>query len=325
MAFLRVLKGSGVMRLAAKTGKTSVPILCYHGTWPVNDGFTGNAMFIRPQTFAQRMQLIEQLGLNVVALSDAVAGLRGEKALADNSVVITIDDGWYGTFRHMMPALLKHGFPATLYCDTAQLRRGGIVPHMMTIYARKVAGEKVVTPEAEAAYKVGADPAQPYSERHAGMEAFAAAIGFDLAPYKDARVFEYMSEAQLKAWADAGLDVQLHTHNHTMGDLSVEVVRDELKANAMALSEILQQPPERFKHFCYPSGVTDPMIADRLLEDGVESATTTIIDRARSDMHLGLLPRILDGDNLSEIELESEITGFAPRLRKMTARPSPQA
>ena len=149
------------------------------------------------------------------------------------------------------------------------------------------------------------------------LDAFVAAIGFDVGPYNDLRVFEYMNESELKAFADAGFDVQLHTHNHTMGDFSPEFVWRELETNAAALSKITGRPRSSFEHFCYPSGVSNRAIADRLQRDGIKSATTTVTDLAQPETHICLLPRIIDGDNMSQIELEAELAGLASQLRQV--------
>lgn len=273
-------------------------------------------MFMRGDTFEARMQLIQRLGLKVITLDEAVAALKGCKRVPKNCVVITIDDGWYSTYKYMKPTLLKYGFPATLYCDTAQLRRGGVVPHVMASYARKLSGLSSLSTESEQLYELATAHYVSHEKRVENAEAFAQSIGFDLDPYKDARVFEYMSESELRSFADSGLDVQLHTHNHTMGDLSVEVVLREVNANAAALADILGRDVSTFKHFCYPSGVTNTTIADELRDGGIESATTIISDIATPKTHACLLPRIIDSGNLTEIELEADIAGFMSTLRR---------
>ena len=225
-------KLGGGFSFSAKRHRRSVPILCYHGAWGLDDGFTGDAMFMRAATFERRMQLLDRLGLKVISLDDAVTALKGETHVPDNSVVITIDDGWFSTYQYMMPVLRQYGFPATLYCDTAQLRRGGVVPHVMARYIHKLSGLSSLPDDAQRYFEVATLQTNSYEVRVEAAEKLAQLLHFDLVPYKDARVFEYMNEQELRAFADLGLDVQLHTHNHTMGDLSVEVVLREVNVNA---------------------------------------------------------------------------------------------
>lgn len=313
---MQMAKQGGVFGMLASRRRKSVPILCYHGAWGLDDGFRGDAMFMHARTFEARMQLIARLGLKVITLDQASAALKGEAQVPENSVVITIDDGWYSTYRYMMPSLLKHGYPATLYCDTAQLRRGGVVPHVMARYVLELSGVETLPPNAQQAYDIAVAKTNDHDVRVGALHDFARLIDFDLTPYLDNRVFEYMSEAELRAFSDSGLDVQLHTHNHTMGDLSVDFVLREVTANAAALADILGRDMTTFKHFCYPSGVSDPTIAEELLGEGIESATTTVADVATPQMHQGLLPRIIDSEKLTEIELEAEIAGFTATLRR---------
>jgi peptidoglycan/xylan/chitin deacetylase (PgdA/CDA1 family) len=39
------------------------------------------------------------------------------------ATVVTIDDGWYGTYKFMGPILKEHGFQATLYIASYYLNR----------------------------------------------------------------------------------------------------------------------------------------------------------------------------------------------------------
>jgi peptidoglycan/xylan/chitin deacetylase (PgdA/CDA1 family) len=218
----------------------------------------------------------------------------------------------------MMPELVQYGYPATLYVDTAQLERGGIVPHVMARYIRQAADlGPALAPEAEAAFAAAIEIARPYGEKCEALERFAAAIGFDFGPYRAARAFEYMRPDELVALASAGFDVQLHTHNHTMGDLSPAAVGAELDANAAALARLLGRAPDSCTHLCYPSGVTDPAIAEWIIvERGIGSATTTVRAVAAPTDFAGLLPRLIDGDNDSEIEFEAEMRGFIDNFRR---------
>lgn len=311
------MRHSGVFHLSALKHRQSIPILCYHGAWMVDDGFAGDAMFIRPETFRARMQLIDRLGLKVIPLQHAVDALSGKGEAPENAVVITIDDGWYSTYRHMMPVLREHGFPATLYTDTAQLYRGGLVAHVMARYIRDLADvQSDLCADAEAAYAEAATIENPPQAKEAALRRFADLIGFDLTPYLEARAFEYMAPDEFKQFADAGFDIQLHTHNHTMGDLSPGEVGAELDANAAALSSLLGRPSESFDHFCYPSGVNDTQIADWLLSRGIQSATGTDRGVAVPGTHMGLLPRLIDGDNVSEIEFEADVRGVVDSFKK---------
>ena len=51
----------------------------------------------------------------MIRLAQLVGYLEGRQALPRRSVVITIDDGYESVYRHALPLLRKHGFPATVF------------------------------------------------------------------------------------------------------------------------------------------------------------------------------------------------------------------
>jgi peptidoglycan/xylan/chitin deacetylase (PgdA/CDA1 family) len=315
LLLLQVARALGGFAVARRLTRRGVRILCYHGTWRAADGFAGDSMFIARETFRRRLQTIRRLGYPVISLSDAVRALRGETALPDAGVVITIDDGWYGTYADMLPALRDYGMPATLYCDSGTVQSRMAVPHVMARWLRKVKGPAALPEAAEQAFAAATDIPTPLASRFAALDRFTAAAGIDPAPYKAVRAFDYMLPEELRAAAEAGLDVQLHTHNHTLSDLSAAVVRAEVAANRAALAEMLPASAAPLEHFCYPSGVCSAAAGDVLAAAGVVSATTTAQGIARKGMNPYLLPRLLDGEQVTDIEFEAELSGFADFLR----------
>lgn len=317
LRLLRLARALGGFGLARRLTRRGVRILCYHGTWRAADGFPGDAMFIGQETFRRRLQTIRRLGYKVISLSEAVRALRGETAAPDAAVVITIDDGWYGTYADMLPALRAYGMPATLYCDSGTVQSRQAVPHVMARWLR-AANPRAALPEAaEVAFSAATDIPAPLASRFAALERFTAAAAIDPAPYTAARAFEYMLPEELRAAAEGGLDVQLHTHNHTLSDLSAAVVTAEVAANRAALAEMLPASAAPLDHFCYPSGVCSAEAGEALASVGVVSATTTVQGIARAGMNPYLLPRLLDGEQVTDIEFEAELSGFADFVRRL--------
>jgi peptidoglycan/xylan/chitin deacetylase (PgdA/CDA1 family) len=87
-----------------------VPILCYH-----RFGNGGSKMIISPARFAQQLEWLAANGYQVVRLSALKDFLAGRQPLPPKSVVITIDDGYESVYRHALPLLKQHRFPATLF------------------------------------------------------------------------------------------------------------------------------------------------------------------------------------------------------------------
>lgn len=316
-AVLHTARAVGLFTLARLATRRGVRILCYHGVWRGDAAFPGDAMFIGRTTFRRRLDTIARHGYPVVTLDEAVEALAGRAKVPDNAVVITIDDGWFSTFADMLPALQARRWPATLYCDSGSLRQPGPVPHVMARWLHRAAGAPVLAPAAAKAFAAATDVARPVEERRDAAEDFATVAGLPLAPALAERAFDYMTPAEMAAAVAAGLDVQLHTHRHTLGDHSVETVRREIADNRYALAALLPLRPSRLRHFCYPSGETSPQAAATLAQLGLASATTTEQGIAYCGMDMMLLPRLLDGEQLSDIEFEAELSGFADMTRSL--------
>jgi peptidoglycan/xylan/chitin deacetylase (PgdA/CDA1 family) len=314
LALLRAAKAAGGFAVARRLTRRGVRILCYHGTWRADDGFRGDAMFMRPDTFRRRLATIRRLGYPVVTLEQAVAALRGETSLADGSVAITIDDGWYGTYADMLPELRRQNMPATLYCDSAHVQSRMPVPHVMARWLRRTTGGKPISFDAEQALSAAVDRSTTADVRMAATRRFADLAGIDTMPYESTRAFDYMTPDELRDAASNGLDVQLHSHNHTLGDLSAEVVTAEISANRAALANMLSDGRAR-RHFCYPSGECSEASAAVLSGLDVRSATTTEQGIAWRGMNPWLLPRLLDGEQMTTLGFESELSGFSDILR----------
>jgi hypothetical protein len=93
-------------------------------------------------------------------------------------------------------------------------------------------------------------------------------------------------------------------------------VSRELSLNREALSHILNRPPEHFRHFCYPSGRVAPGVQNALRRLGIASATTLQPGAARVGDDPLMLPRVVDGEHLSDLEFEAELCGVADYLRQ---------
>jgi peptidoglycan/xylan/chitin deacetylase (PgdA/CDA1 family) len=320
IGLLRALKAMGVFALARRLSGRRLPILCYHGVWLGGSEFAGDSMFMQALTFEARLALIKRLGYRVITLDEAVDMLSGKRAWSKNSIVITIDDGWFSTYQAMLPALRRHGFPATLYCDTANLLRGTPVLHVMARYLRMIFERAGMTEAAERAYRRAMDAELPRADRMDAIRQLAEQLGFDIARYEQQRIFSYMTPDELAHAKNAGLSVGLHTHRHTMHDLTPDAIQAEISDNRRSLAQILATPPQEFRHFCYPSGVYDAGCQAILSSLGVTSATTGEPRLAgRADDPL-LLPRIMDGEQLTAIEFEAEISGIGETFRSWTAR-----
>jgi len=151
-----------------------------------------------------------------------------------------------------------------------------------------------------------------------------ADLEYDLNDYDallERRIMHNLSADEVRQLAADGVDVQLHTHRHrTPRDrhLFLREIEDN-RASIQAMTG------HKASHFCYPSGVYDPMFLPWLTEAGVVSATTCEAGFAARSSNPLLLPRFLDSESLSEIEFESWLTGMSLAIPRRRAGTSAQA
>ncbi len=326
-AFLSALKGVGAFQMARRAHRFRLRILGYHGAWIADDGFSGDALFIRPQTFKRRLDLLARWGYRVVSLEEGFRlSLRG---LAEDAVVITVDDGWSTLSSQLWPTLQSLSYPATLYVDTAQLLAREPVAHVMANFLGRLVErgevrmrEGCLQPPREASAAVASlleranRRQRPVAERMELLHTWAAILNVDIEHYLERRLFDYISAEDLRAMSDSGLDVQLHTHHHSLGDFGQETVRSEIETNRRILSELCDVPPQTLTHFCYPEGHYSAKAIPVLKALGIRSATLTDSGLACARSNPYGLPRILDGDHMSDLEFEAELCGLVPWLRE---------
>jgi peptidoglycan/xylan/chitin deacetylase (PgdA/CDA1 family) len=317
-ALLQFLKKTGVFSLARERSARNLRILCYHGIWRGPNSFAGDSMFISQHTFERRLALIRSEHFNVISLESAVESLQRQVPMPRDAVVITIDDGWYSTFAGMLPALRHHQMHATIYCDTQHLLSRLPVPHVMARYLRAVhdAGEEL-SQDAQGAFASATDLSKDQSARYEALLAFAAELGVDASAYLDRRAFDYMREEELAEAAAQGFAIELHTHTHSLGTFAFADVAREISLNRETLSRILKLPPGHFRHFCYPSGRVADGVRNSLVQLGIASATTLQPGAARVGDDPLMLPRLVDGEHLSDLEFEAELCGVGDYLRQV--------
>ena len=322
---LRFSRACGFFALSRWFTRGQLRILCYHGIWLGPAPHFGDRLFMGAGTFARRMQMLACKGYRVLPLSDAVHRLR-HGMIGSRDVVITIDDGWQGTQRHMLPVLADLGFPVTLYVPTSNvLSAEPVLPVLVGYLVNQTRGDAART-RLDALLPQVAAPEDPEAlegrllawleglpdatARTAALQRIGDELDIDIAALLDSGAFSLMSPEALRNAAERGVDLQLHTHGHSMHGMNADRVAEELRLNRAALANILRVDQSSFKHFCYPSGEHDQKIFSVLRKDGIETATTTEFGLAMASHSPLALPRILDGESMTELEFEARLSGF---------------
>jgi len=329
-------KLTGMFKISRLLMRRRLMILCYHGFQYSDEARFRPILFMDKQRFAQRLDLISRGKYPVLTLSEGLLRLKNG-TLPANSVVITIDDGFYSTLDLAAPLLRDHGFPATLYVTSYYATKGTPV-FLLVIQYLFWKTESINLDLSE--HPWFPEKTVDLRDHHATHRAIqqilnhgvnvcdepgrqeicavvAAALDLDFETIKTSRGLSLLTPDELGKLDAFGVDLQLHTHRHTFPANNPEQARHELQDNRDMLEKIIGH---RLEHFCYPSGDWTPDLFPILTGEGVVSATTCEAGMNHQTTNPLALYRVLDQNNLDDIEFEAELTGFCELLRVISGR-----
>lgn len=328
--FFKVCKLFGLFYFSRLFTKHKVRILGYHGVWFLENHY-GNHLNLSVNKFADRMAWLKTSNYNVISLNKAFEMLDNN-LVEKNSVVITIDDGWYSTYSHMLPEIEKNDLTATLYITTSAVdsqkplyhvlirgmlhlsKMNSLVINEHIDFGDSITFELTSFEKRDYAADVLCDRMRGLSndEREKLCREVAASLEIDIEKWISSRQFANMSYAEISDAESRGLDIQLHTHNHNTDILKPEKISQEIKVNRAKLSEHVMS---KLDHFCYPSGVYSSEMFQYLEKNDIKSATLVDAGLVSSSSNKFEYKRILDGQEISQLEFEAELSGFLELLR----------
>lgn len=329
------LKYSGAFWLARRLTARGLRILCYHGIAVADEHRFRGRLFMSAETFKARMAQLERLGYPVIALDDAVRGLKSG-SLPPAAVVMTFDDAWKQACDEALPWLAKRGVPVTLYVTSYYTARQTQVFNVAIQYlfwatrnTRLDMDELGGTAETNGWDLIRSrEQAQTAAIEHCAAlpdadarQAFVLRLGdaldVDMRGLQKKGAFMLGSGADLRRLAEQGVDLQLHTHRHTVSRDGRSVLEQEIGENRSFLAPLTSAA---LTHFCYPSGVYDRDMWPELESLDVASATTCESGfNYRETPPLGL-KRILDEEGLSPLEFEAELSGVLELWKRLRAK-----
>jgi peptidoglycan/xylan/chitin deacetylase (PgdA/CDA1 family) len=314
----------GAFRLARYLTRRGLRIICYHGFAVAEEYKYRGTLFIRADLFGRRIDYLKRNNFPILRLRDALDALAADR-LPPGATVITMDDGWRGVYTIGLPMIREMQIPVTVYVATEYVETPVPVYTVTASYLfwRSTAG-RVELPRGigsydlasaremaeEAALQFGA--ALPPLERLVFLKELAQALDVAFDEIENRCLFHVMDEQELRALADAGVDIQLHSHRHHWPLYDREKVITEINENRRFLQRVVSTPLE---HFCYPSGVYGPHQAEWLADLGVKSATTIEPGLNYHDTPRFALRRLVDGGRVSDIEFAAEMAGFMEIVR----------
>lgn len=330
-ATIGTLKTSGVFSLVenSRWRRRRLLILAYHGISLDDEHQWDPSLYMSPDCFRRRMQLLKDSGCTVLPLAEAVASLYRQD-LPEKCVVLTFDDGNYDFYRQAQPILREFGFPSTVYLTTFYSHYPKPVFDVICSYLlwkgrngkldfKEITGQEMTVDLSDDGSRAGAlarlrtfarEHKLSAEEKDSLAASVAAQLKIDYDALRAKRLLHILSSDEVKTLASEGVDIQLHTHRHRMPPDHSLFLR-EIDDNRTSIQAMTGVSPS---HFCYPSGVYDQHFLPWLEEAGIVSATTCDVGFASPQSHPLLLPRLLDTSGLSDIEFQGWLTGVSAAL-----------
>lgn len=325
----------GLFTLSALITRRSVRILCYHGISMEDEHEWFPAFFLSHDKLKRRLDYLKKNNYPIITLDEAIAKVADNSQL-DCSIVITADDGFYNNYSILAKELNQREMPAIFYISTYYVVE-------QTPYFRYVVGYLFFKSKEKSInlknFNIGLDDVQlsnklqveitveliiEHYEAHVTEEGrlkvlyeLGELLKVDMKKIDDVRMFHLMTIDQMKELDQGNIKMGLHTHNHF--DLVTPQIADsEIVANQEVFEKDLGR---KSHHFCYPRGIWSPNLWPVLEKHQLKSATTSESGVYNSRSSKFEIKRILDSENVSDIEFEAEITGFAFLLRKFFKLP----
>jgi peptidoglycan/xylan/chitin deacetylase (PgdA/CDA1 family) len=320
----------GLFDAARRRTRHLLRILCFHGFSDALHGFRPK-LLCQPGLFRRRLLWLRAMGIPVLALDDAMERLRADD-LPDEATVVTIDDGFHSTLTFGLDIARELSMPMTVYVTSYYAQKqnpifGLVVQYMFWRTERSEADLRGLglpfDPHLTWSDRDGAGTALGeiirFGENHLNEDqrlALARSLGERLeVPFDDiarSKELTLMNADEITTLVRAGVDIQLHTHRHRL-PVEEEAVRREIEDNRAFLEPIAGRS---LRHFCYPSGLFNSVQWPWLERLGIASATTCVAGlNGKSTPSLGLT-RFLDGDNVTDVEFEAEMSGFIELTRR---------
>ena len=330
-ATLRSLRALGAFSVVrdSRWRQRRLLILAYHGVSLDDEHQWDNSLYMTPDCFGSRMRALAESGAAVLPLGEAVERLYADD-LPDRSVALTFDDGHHDFYARAFPIIREFGFPVTLFLTTfystfnrpvfdtfcsyllwkgrrQRLDVSEWAGHALTLDLSSSAER---TRASELLRRAAREQRLSAEEKDATLVRLAERLKLGYAELAARRILHILKPEEGRRLADAGVDVQMHTHRHRT-PLDRELFRREIVDNRESIRAMTGREAA---HFCYPSGAYDGAFLPWLEELGVASAMTCDVGYATRDSERLLLPRLLDVSSLSHVEFEAWLAGVAAAL-----------
>ena len=326
ITILFVLKCLGIFWLARKLNRGNTSVLCYHGFAYKDEYKFRPKLFMRPESFAKRMTWLKNSPYQVISLSEAI-----NKQHDGNCVVLTMDDGWAATKELVGDTLAEHKFPLMLYVTSYYVEKQGTVINVALAYILwksvgkicvidypgitikkkySITKDNITAIVDELCHHI--DNIDDFNVRQNVIVDIAKQL--DITLFSDNQLmFRSLNTKEIQGLQKSNVEVQLHTHRHCSPQ-NEHGFKREISENMTYLNQL--DLKEKLEHFCYPSGEYYLSQLPWLQDCDVKTATTVSPGMLTPNTDHLQIPRLLDGEDVHQLEFESEICGFSSAMRK---------
>ncbi len=323
---LNLIKCLGGFSLCRFLYRKKGRIICYHGFSCDDEHLFRPKLFMKAETFETRIKYLKSKNFKIIDMDlFSKCILKGEAL--ENAVVVTIDDGWDSLYSQALPILKKYQIPSTVYVASETFEKRIPIYFVAIQYffwktnkSEFMFNEKKYHLNRETYAKIFEEIS--YFFRHISsellnetLERLARSLSVEYLASKN-RKFHCISPDNIYELESAGVSIELHTHTHD-NPMTQEGLRSELLENMQVLSKYCKNVP---KHFCYPSGFYERKQFEVLADLKIQTATTCQPGLVDHHSHRYELNRFVDGEDVSQIEFEAEMSGLFEILRKLKIR-----
>lgn len=321
LPLLYILKYLGIFQLCNYYYRKHARILCYHGFSYYDEHQFRPKLFMTPEKFESRIQYLKKSKFNIVSLDEALTDRRKNYKIA-----FTMDDGWSGVYDLIAKMAIENQIPITVYVTSYYAENQIPVANVAISYMLWKSKVNYITlknkDSSQKELKVENTPETVkqicdhiYSfekkDRLAELLSISKMLEVNLL-HRENFLFRLLNKSELSSLVENNFSLQLHTHRHRSPS-NKEEFTEEININRQWLSQF--EKIEDIKHFCFPNGEYQRENFEVLKATNIQSATITKMGLYKIGTDSLRIKRILDGENLSQIELEAELSGFNTFIR----------
>jgi len=297
----------------------------YHRIFDINNcDLDFDVGVVTPKEFERQMEYISK-NYNPISFDELMECIEKKKNPPENSVIITIDDGYKDCYVNAYPILQRYKVPATLFLATDYINSNELYWWDKVAYAINNTNLSSFSVPELGAYPLG-NPCKKLKvkreickklrrmseeSKNKIVDELAHTLKVDFEETKEKDLF--LTWEEIKKMSENGMDFGAHTCSHAiLTKVPYEQAKNEIiKSKSIIESKI----NKKVNFFSYPSGTIsdfDDKIKEYLKNSGFTAAVSTIygINRLNSETDLYSLKRIDVSSDTNIYLFKLKLTGM---------------